>query len=205
MYISGAFIGDIARPTPEYEAEREVYYIKKYKSSDSSTTDDNSPHDNSNQNTESMTHIDKVPSISTREHSSHDISHTNSEQDTWTPANSTHDNSTQENVSGGESTLNNSTHSNFTADNSTRYNSTLDNSTRVTPTQQRNRRAATARPERIWEYAVIPYEIDANFSGVHKALFKQAMRHWENFTCVQFVERTEEHPNWIVFTERPCG
>ena len=24
------------------------------------------------------------------------------------------------------------------------------------------------RPERIWDYAVIPYEIDANFSGVHK-------------------------------------
>ena len=41
------------------------------------------------------------------------------------------------------------------------------------------------RSERIWDYAVIPYEIDANFSGVHKALFKQAMRHWENFTCIQ--------------------
>lgn len=30
-----------------------------------------------------------------------------------------------------------------------------------------------------------------------QALFKQAMRHWENFTCIQFVERTTEHPNWI--------
>ncbi|GIY01288.1 tolloid-like protein 1 [Caerostris extrusa] len=30
------------------------------------------------------------------------------------------------------------------------------------------------------------------------------MRHWENYTCVQFVEK-EEHPNYIVFTERPCG
>ncbi|XP_023349117.1 tolloid-like protein 1 [Eurytemora carolleeae] len=69
----------------------------------------------------------------------------------------------------------------------------------------RDKRAATARPERIWDYAVIPYEIDSNFSGVHKALFKQAMRHWENYTCIQFVERTAEHPNWIVFTERPCG
>ena len=37
----------------------------------------------------------------------------------------------------------------------------------------RPKRAATARPERVWDYAVIPYEIDANFSGVHKALFKQ--------------------------------
>jgi len=69
----------------------------------------------------------------------------------------------------------------------------------------RNKRAATARPERIWDFAVIPYEIDSNFSGVHKALFKQAMRHWENYTCIQFVERTSDHPNWIVFTERPCG
>ena len=37
----------------------------------------------------------------------------------------------------------------------------------------RTKRAATARPERIWDYAVIPYEIEANFSGNHKALFKQ--------------------------------
>ncbi|CAB4058643.1 tok [Lepeophtheirus salmonis] len=49
----------------------------------------------------------------------------------------------------------------------------------------KSKRAATARPERIWEYAVIPYEVDANFSGVHKERMK--------------------HPNWIVFTERPCG
>lgn len=67
-------------------------------------------------------------------------------------------------------------------------------------------RAATARKERVWDYGVIPYEIDGNFSGAHKALFKQAMRHWENFTCVKFVERhPEDHPNYILFTERPCG
>ncbi|XP_022906933.2 protein tolkin-like [Onthophagus taurus] len=67
-------------------------------------------------------------------------------------------------------------------------------------------RAATARKERVWDYGVIPYEIDGNFSGQHKALFKQAMRHWENFTCVKFVERSViDHPNYILFTERPCG
>ncbi|CAG7724835.1 unnamed protein product, partial [Allacma fusca] len=70
---------------------------------------------------------------------------------------------------------------------------------------QRGRRAATARRERIWDFGVIPYEIDGNFSGSHKTLFKQAMRHWENSTCVKFVERTEEHPNYIVFTEKACG
>ncbi|GFY71436.1 tolloid-like protein 1, partial [Trichonephila inaurata madagascariensis] len=68
----------------------------------------------------------------------------------------------------------------------------------------RPKRAATARPERLWDRAVIPYDIESNFSGDHRALFKQAMRHWENYTCVQFVEK-EEHPNYIVFTERPCG
>ena len=72
--------------------------------------------------------------------------------------------------------------------------------------ERRNRRAATARPERLWEFGVIPYEIESNFSGVHRALFKQAMKHWENFTCIKFVERTPEHQNsYIVFTERPCG
>ncbi|KAK2192635.1 hypothetical protein NP493_27g02025 [Ridgeia piscesae] len=71
--------------------------------------------------------------------------------------------------------------------------------------RSRVRRAATARPDRLWDHAVIPYEIDANFSGAHKALFKQAMRHWENYTCVSFVERTPDHYNYIVFTERPCG
>ncbi|EDW66543.1 protein tolkin isoform X1 [Drosophila virilis] len=67
-------------------------------------------------------------------------------------------------------------------------------------------RAVTAKKERIWDYGVIPYEIDGNFSGLHKALFKQAMRHWENSTCIKFVERDAEiHPNYIVFTIRNCG
>lgn len=70
---------------------------------------------------------------------------------------------------------------------------------------RRRVRAATARPERLWDHAVIPYEIESNFSGDHRALFKQAMRHWENFTCIKFVEREPEHQHYIVFTERPCG
>ncbi|KAG6445800.1 hypothetical protein O3G_MSEX004120 [Manduca sexta] len=77
-----------------------------------------------------------------------------------------------------------------------------------TQTKKRHRsiRAATNRKERIWENGVIPYEIDGNFSGAHKSLFKQAMRHWENFTCVKFVERDADmHKDYIVFTERPCG
>ncbi|KAI5646440.1 astacin (Peptidase family m12A) domain-containing protein [Phthorimaea operculella] len=72
--------------------------------------------------------------------------------------------------------------------------------------RHRSIRAATNRKERIWENGVIPYEIDGNFSGAHKSLFKQAMRHWENFTCVKFVEKDSDlHKDYIVFTERPCG
>lgn len=70
----------------------------------------------------------------------------------------------------------------------------------------RRRRAATARQDRLWDDAVIPYEIDKVFSDERAALFRSAMRHWENYTCVKFVERlADEHKNYIVFTERSCG
>ncbi|XP_036324703.1 dorsal-ventral patterning protein tolloid [Rhagoletis pomonella] len=70
----------------------------------------------------------------------------------------------------------------------------------------RPRRAVTAKKERIWDYGVIPYEIDDIFSGTHKALFMKAMRHWENFTCIKFVERDSKiHPNYIYFTVKNCG
>ncbi|XP_052870734.1 tolloid-like protein 2, partial [Anopheles cruzii] len=42
--------------------------------------------------------------------------------------------------------------------------------------------------------------------GPEPGLFRQAMRHWENYTCIKFVERNPiDHPNYIVFTERACG
>lgn len=70
----------------------------------------------------------------------------------------------------------------------------------------RRARAATARQDRLWDDAVIPYEIDPIFSDERAALFRSAMRHWENHTCIKFVERQpDEHRNYIVFTERPCG
>ncbi|XP_034484402.1 dorsal-ventral patterning protein tolloid [Drosophila innubila] len=72
--------------------------------------------------------------------------------------------------------------------------------------QSRRRRGVTVRKERTWDYGVIPYEIDTIFSGAHKALFKQAMRYWENFTCIKFVERDAKlHSNYIYFTVKSCG
>uniref|UniRef100_A0A8C5S9L0 Metalloendopeptidase n=1 Tax=Laticauda laticaudata TaxID=8630 RepID=A0A8C5S9L0_LATLA len=68
----------------------------------------------------------------------------------------------------------------------------------------RSRRAATSRPERVWPDGVIPYVITGNFSGIQRAIFRQAMRHWEKYTCVTFLERSDED-SYIVFTYRPCG
>ncbi|XP_034566354.1 bone morphogenetic protein 1-like isoform X2 [Notolabrus celidotus] len=69
---------------------------------------------------------------------------------------------------------------------------------------RRLRRAATSRPERVWPEGIIPYVISGNFSGSQRAIFRQAMRHWEKHTCVTFTERTTEE-SYIVFTYRPCG
>ncbi|XP_077973794.1 bone morphogenetic protein 1-like [Styela clava] len=75
---------------------------------------------------------------------------------------------------------------------------------RTEAVHKRMRRAATARPERIWPAGVIPYVISANFTGSQRAMFKQAMRHWEAQTCITFIERTDEEA-FIKFTYRPCG
>ncbi|XP_022059555.2 bone morphogenetic protein 1-like isoform X1 [Acanthochromis polyacanthus] len=72
------------------------------------------------------------------------------------------------------------------------------------PSLHRRRRAATSRPERVWPDGIIPYVISGNFSGSQRAIFRQAMRHWEKHTCVTFTERTTEE-SYIVFTYRPCG
>ncbi|XP_054747410.1 dorsal-ventral patterning protein tolloid [Anastrepha obliqua] len=67
-------------------------------------------------------------------------------------------------------------------------------------------RAVTANKERIWDHGVIPYTIANNFDTEHKALFIKGMRHWENFTCIKFVERQPKvHPNYIHFTVKNCG
>ena len=46
--------------------------------------------------------------------------------------------------------------------------------------------------------------IQSFLSGSQRAIFRQAMRHWEKHTCVTFTERTTEE-SYIVFTYRPCG
>ncbi|XP_047229438.1 bone morphogenetic protein 1-like isoform X3 [Girardinichthys multiradiatus] len=72
------------------------------------------------------------------------------------------------------------------------------------PGSHRQKRAATARSERVWPDGIIPYVISRNFSGSQRAIFRQAMSHWEKHTCVIFTERTTEE-SYILFAYRPCG
>lgn len=86
------------------------------------------------------------------------------------------------------------------------YQPKLQQQQRERGNRQRNKRAATSRKDRIWDFGIVPYVIDAVFSGDQKAGIKQAMKHWENYTCIKFVERNNSiHNNFIRFTELQCG
>nr|AID23683.1 tolloid [Hofstenia miamia] len=84
------------------------------------------------------------------------------------------------------------------------YLKTLSETSRKRKKPGRKKRAATSLKERVWENGIIPYVIEGNFSGVQRALFHKAMRHWENYTCITFVKRTNE-VDFIAFTYRNCG
>uniref|UniRef100_A0A0N5A821 Metalloendopeptidase n=1 Tax=Syphacia muris TaxID=451379 RepID=A0A0N5A821_9BILA len=70
---------------------------------------------------------------------------------------------------------------------------------------RRKSRAATAKKDRLWPGGIIPYEISTSFSGEHKCIFQQAMRHWEAHTCVTFIPRQDNHTDYIYFTVDKCG
>ncbi|XP_057336449.1 protein tolkin-like [Microplitis mediator] len=71
----------------------------------------------------------------------------------------------------------------------------------------RTRRSlAIGRRRSLWNDGIIPYEIEDIFSGDQRRLFEQAMRHWEQSTCIHFVKRIKEiHKNYVVFTKLECG
>jgi len=68
----------------------------------------------------------------------------------------------------------------------------------------RHKRAATAYPKRLWRDGVIPFLIDDSYTGDQKATIIQAMRHWENSTCLSLIERTTEK-DFIFFHKGRCG
>lgn len=61
---------------------------------------------------------------------------------------------------------------------------------------------AIMNKRRLWKFGVIPYEIDDDFGFDRITQIKAAMKHWEDVTCIIFVERDLiEHEDYIRFTE----
>ncbi|KAL7058404.1 hypothetical protein AAHC03_017265 [Spirometra sp. Aus1] len=69
----------------------------------------------------------------------------------------------------------------------------------------RSRRAVTSDKGRIWPSGIIPYEIKPLFSSSTTVIILEAMRTWENATCLRFVEREPHHSSYIIFTIEECG
>ncbi|KAL9894888.1 dorsal-ventral patterning protein tolloid-like [Glossina fuscipes fuscipes] len=71
---------------------------------------------------------------------------------------------------------------------------------------QRNKRNVVANRTYIWDYGVIPYEVDKEFAPRLRQMFITAMQHWEQDTCLKFVEYdSKEHANYIYFTKTDYG
>ncbi|XP_057332104.1 dorsal-ventral patterning protein tolloid-like [Microplitis mediator] len=69
------------------------------------------------------------------------------------------------------------------------------------------RRSSAVNEKRfLWDDGIIPYEIGDTFNGAQRKLFKRAMRHWEQSTCIKFVERIKKiHDSYLLFTKLSCG
>ncbi|KAF6027899.1 hypothetical protein EB796_013800 [Bugula neritina] len=70
---------------------------------------------------------------------------------------------------------------------------------------QRKKRAATADQSRLWPNATIPYEFDKGLPKNLKNLLQNAIHHWENKTCIDFVPKLKHHKDYVVFTTESCG
>lgn len=70
--------------------------------------------------------------------------------------------------------------------------------------RSRLKRAATAYKQRLWRNGVIPFVIDDSYTGDQKTTITKAMRHWEDKTCLSFIDRTTE-TDYIFFHKGRCG
>ncbi|XP_044592559.1 dorsal-ventral patterning tolloid-like protein 1 [Cotesia glomerata] len=59
--------------------------------------------------------------------------------------------------------------------------------------------------EHLWTLGVIPYEIENNFTESQRRIIKLGMRIWEESTCIKFVERNLNTPDFIAIVKEDCG
>ncbi|XP_074093841.1 protein tolkin-like [Cotesia typhae] len=59
--------------------------------------------------------------------------------------------------------------------------------------------------EFLWDDGIIPYEFEDVYTGPQRRLILQAMRHWEEASCITFVKRNEKlHRSYLFFTKINC-
>ncbi|KAH0555366.1 hypothetical protein KQX54_018033 [Cotesia glomerata] len=58
----------------------------------------------------------------------------------------------------------------------------------------------------LWDNGIIPYEFKDVYTGAQRRLILQAMRRWEEASCITFVKRNEKvHRSYLFFTKINCG
>lgn len=82
----------------------------------------------------------------------------------------------------------------------------FNDSTKTKFTQVVKRSLVTTNRKHIWDQGIIPYEIDDVYTGLERKIIKQAMQHWEQFTCIKFIHRIERsHKDYVFITKTDCG
>ncbi len=66
--------------------------------------------------------------------------------------------------------------------------------------------AAIKRQDRLWPNATVSYDLDPGLNSSVEHVIRQAMDHWEDRTCLRFIKRDNETPDYINFidTKRGC-
>ncbi|XP_036355082.1 serine/threonine-protein kinase N1-like [Octopus sinensis] len=68
------------------------------------------------------------------------------------------------------------------------------------------KRAATSLKNKLWSNSVIYYDFDYRlFEAEQILIIRNAMAIWEQFTCLQFIPRSQNNRNYVLFTKNECG
>ncbi|XP_065829640.1 protein SpAN-like isoform X2 [Oscarella lobularis] len=73
------------------------------------------------------------------------------------------------------------------------------------PAASRTRRAVMNEYHRLWDEAIVPYKFDSSYDETMKSKVHEAIRHWEENTCLRFVPHvvrcaTYRGDDYVLFT-----
>jgi hypothetical protein len=67
----------------------------------------------------------------------------------------------------------------------------------------RSQRASTSNYYRLWPTGVVPYVLSSDYDDDDREVILDAMRHWEDKTCIRFKKRTYEF-YYVIFAHGSC-